>query len=351
MLCSVQIADGVSAFSSFIGLCVTLGYVQDTSVALWDNSMIFTTSPDIDSATKHLGDAFLSTCAASSQISDNIGPYTLFVQQQEWSNNSYTGISVGMDNGHTYKPWMMLQWILICSVIFQGARFWAYTELEDEDEHELFQYIPSKGPDFGRWAEYALTSPLQIIIIAGSFYLRETVLIALISALQGALVLSGYAIEMEIQALYLCRIATWQSNMPQKMLQTKNIVLVQCKLIFLLSSAYLCHIIIWSILIIKFQASDQALKDCQNPSAMPEEIIIIIVLECILFSLFGVVLTIQALQAIFSTHITPEYMQHTWKNVAAWYTILSLSAKLILEWGFISLLASVEAGRDESSDF
>ena len=34
MSCHVQIADGVLALTSFIRLCVTLGYVQDTNVAL-----------------------------------------------------------------------------------------------------------------------------------------------------------------------------------------------------------------------------------------------------------------------------------------------------------------------------
>ena len=346
MSCHVRIADGVSALTSFIGLCVTLGYVQDTNVALWDSSMIFTTDPDIRAATDDLAETLLSTCAASSFAPSHHGPYKIFLQQQEWSNNSYSGISVGMDNGYSYKPWVMLQWILLCSVFFQGGRFWAFAELEDADENELFQYVPSRGPDFWRWVEYALTSPLQIIIIAGSFYLRETLLIALMAALQGALVISGYAIEMEIQALHTEKIALWQSQAPRKPFRSKNAFLIQIKLVFLLLCAYLCHAIIWAILIIKFRSSEQALIDCQNPSVMPPWIIIIIVLECALFSMFGIVLTVQALKAMFITQITPEYTHLQWANVSTWYTVLSLSAKLILEWGFIQLLASADGASD-----
>jgi len=342
MSCHVRIADGVSALTSFVGLCVTLGYVQDTNIALWDSSMIFTADPDIRAATDDLAETFVSACAASSLRPIESGPYKIFLQQQEWGNNNYSGISLGMDNGHSYKPWVMLQWILLCSVFFQGGRFWAFAELEDADENELFQYVPSRGPDFWRWVEYALTSPLQIIIIAGSFYLRETMLISLMAALQGALVVSGYAIEMEIQALYAEKIALRQSQAPRKTFQSKNVLLIQMKLIFLLLCAYLCHIIIWTILITKFRLSEQALIDCQNPSVMPPEIIIIIVLECALFSLFGVVLTVQALKAMFIAQITPEYTHVQWANVSAWYTVLSLSAKLILEWGFISMLAAAE---------
>jgi len=251
-----------------------------------------------------------------------------------------------MDNGQSYKPWVMLQWILLCSVFFQGGQFWAFAELEDADENELYHYVPSRGPDFWRWVEYALTSPLQIIIIVGSVYLCETVLIALIAALQGALVLSGYAIEMEIQAFYTKKITLWQSHAPRKVFQSKNVFLIQSKLVFLLLCAYLCHIIIWAILIMKFRISEQASIDCQNPLVMPPEIIIIIVLECALFSMFGIVLTVQALKAIFITQITPEYTHSQWANISTWYTVLSLSAKMILEWGFISLLAAVYAARD-----
>jgi len=169
---------------------------------------------------------------------------------------------------------------------------------------------------------------------------------ALMAALQGALVVSGYAIEMEIQALYAETIALWQSQAPRKTIQSKNALLIQIKLVFLLLCAYLCHTIIWAILITKFRVLEQALIDCQNPSVMPPEIVIIIVLECALFSMFGIVLTVQALKAMFITQITPEYTHLQWANVSTWYTVLSLSAKLILEWGFIQLLASADGASD-----
>jgi hypothetical protein len=339
----VPYVDGFSALTSFAGFLVSLAYVKDTHVRMWDNVMIFTTMPDMAEATQKLSRTLLNTCTASTlsaPINAKTGPYTVFVQQQEWSNTTYTGISVGVDNGQSYQPWIMLQWILLCSVIFQGGRCLAYRDLQDDDDTELFQYIPSRGPDFWRWIEYAITSPLQIIIIAGSFYLRETVILTLMAALQGALVLFGYVIELEIQTLYLCRIAT--SMKPQR---SKSVFLCECKLVFLLLSSYMCHVIIWTILIVKFQIQAQALLDCKNPSKMPREIIIVIVLECLLFTMFGIVLTVQALKAIFRSSITTDYMHHTWNNVAAWYTGLSLTAKLVLEWGFISILASADAGR------
>jgi len=340
----VPYVDGFSAFTSFVGFLVTLAYVQDTHVRMWDNVMIFTTMPGMAVATQNFASTLLNTCTlstVSAPIPAKTGPYTIFLQQQEWSNNTYTGISVGVDNGQSYQPWIMLQWVLLCSVIFQGGRCLAYRDLEDDDDTELFQYIPSRGPDFWRWIEYALTAPLQIVIIAGSFYLRETVVLTLMAALQGALVLFGYVIELEIQTLYLCRIAT-----SVKQQRSKRVFLSECKLVFLLLSSYVFHVIIWTILIVKFHIQGQALLDCQNPSRMPPVIVVIIVLECLLFTMFGIVLTVQTMQAIFRSTITTEYMQHTWNNVAVWYTALSLTAKLVLEWGFIYLLQTADAGNN-----
>jgi len=35
---------------------------------------------------------------------------------------------------------------------------------------------------------------------------------------------------------------------------------------------YVCHAIIWAVLIAKFQMQAEAIRDCQNPSNMPDEI-------------------------------------------------------------------------------
>jgi len=41
--------------------------------------------------------------------------------------------------------------------------------------------------------------------------------------------------------------------------------------------------------------------------------------------------------------LTEEAVEHTWINVSGWYSILSVSAKLVLEWRFIALLATADA--------
>jgi cytosine/uracil/thiamine/allantoin permease len=87
----------------------------------------------------------------------------------------------------------------------------------------------------------------------------------------------------------------------------------------------------------------QAIDDCQNPSTMPPEVAIVIGLQCALFSLFGLVLTMQTVQIVRAPTLDPQQVQYIWKSVSWYYSLLSISAKLILEWGFIALLASPNA--------
>lgn len=342
-MCRVPYIDGISAFLSFLGFLVSLAYVQDVDVLMWENNMVFTTNRDLISATDMVASTLIDTCGAGNgYVANKTGPYTLFQLKQEWGNNSFAGTSFPVDTGTSYKPWVMLHWILACSCLFQGARYLAYVDHEDFEEGVLFQYDPSSGPDFWRWVEYAVTSPLQIILIAGTFYMREIVLISTMAGLQGALVLLGYVIELEIQTLCLEKVAAWQAGAyrPQGRTTVKMFV-AQCKLFLLLSAAYTCHCIIWAVLIVKFQMQAKAIEDCKNPSAMPPEVAIVIGLQCAFFSLFGVVLTVQAVAVATAPMLDPQQAQYMWKTVSWYYSLLSITAKLALEWGFITVLAAM----------
>jgi len=188
--------------------------------------------------------------------------------------------------------------------------------------------------------EYAVTSPLQIIIIAGSFYMRETVMLTLIAVVQGALMLLGYVIELEIQGLNTIKVVASYHHVTEQGKTHPRTFTATCRLLFLLVCAYVCHGVVWGILIMKFQMQVSASSDCRNPSKMPPEIAILIALECFLFSVFGVVISIQALKVILADTLTEEAVERQWISVSAWYSGLSVSAKLTLEWGFIALLAT-----------
>ena len=69
---------------------------------------------------------------------------------------------------------------------------------------------------------------------------------------------------------------------------------------------------------------------------------IILIVDCVLFTLFGLVLTVQAVQISLVNHLDAVMVQSSWTSVSCWYAVLSLSAKLVLERGFITLLVSTD---------
>ena len=339
---SIRYLDAVSGLLSFIGLIITFFDIKDVIVAMWENNMIFSTDVDFIQASDLLGDALYDTCSPNAISNpDKIGgsPYKLFYMKQTWGNNTFYGTCVPVDTNRSYKPWVMLHWILVCSIIFPAARCWFFTDLKNANQEVLFQYVPGGGPDFWRWVEYAVTSPLQIIIIAGSFFMRETVMLTLIAVVQGALMLLGYVIELEIQGLNAIKVAASYHQVPEQSKIYPRTFTATCRLLFLLVCAYVCHGVVWSVLIMKFQMQASAGTDCKNPTEMPPEILILIALECFLFSVFGVVISVQALRVVLADTLTEEAVEHQWTNVSVWYSGLSVSAKLVLEWGFLALLA------------
>lgn len=111
----------------------------------------------------------------------------VYLQQEEWGDRSFVGLNVGTGR-YEVRIWTILAIVFFVSGVFQFYRFINY------DSH----YRPT-GPDFGRWVEYLLTSPLQIFIIAMSVLIRDTFLLVTLTFLQAALILLGYLLELCIQ--------------------------------------------------------------------------------------------------------------------------------------------------------
>jgi len=334
-MCRLPYLDGASALLSLLGFLVSLAYVQNTDVLVWDQHLVFSAAPNVTSASDGLASALLETCGA---------PYAVFRPAAGRAGRSMAGTSFAVDAGRSYNPWVMLHWILAVSCVFQGARFFAHVEHEDVDAGVLFQYDPDSGPDFGRWVEYALTSPLQVVLLADLFYLRETALLAATAGLQGALVLLGYAIELEVQTLVAEKLRAWEAaayGPPAK--RTVRAFACQCKLCFLLLSAYACHATVWAVLLAKFRMQAQAARDCQRAQALRPEVATVVWLQFALFTLFGAVLTAQAVRVAGARVLDPGQAQDIWRSVAWWYSLLSIAAKLVLEWGFIALLGAADA--------
>lgn len=111
----------------------------------------------------------------------------VYLQQEEWGDRSFVGLNVGTGR-YEVRIWILLAIVFVVSGSFQLYRFLTYAS----------HYRPT-GPDFGRWVEYLLTSPLQIFIIAISVLVRDTFLLVTLTFLQASLILLGYLLELCIQ--------------------------------------------------------------------------------------------------------------------------------------------------------
>lgn len=264
--------------------------------------------------------------------------YTLKVSTilATYNNVTYKGSTVHTEGGSWNRMWVLI-YIFSISVIFQFTRYRTYDEeyKAEEKEKDLgdtilsWRYNPLGGPDLGRWVEYALTAPFQIVIIASTFLVDDFAFLSVVGALQGALMYMGYTIELTVEKLM------------QLKLKKKNSWLVSLHLSLLLLSAWIMHSIIWYTLIERFLRQDKNIDACNFTEKMPPWVKWIVFGEFFLFSLFGCVLTTQVLyvqMSSFAAYKNEESVKWIWQRATLWYTVLSVAAKTFLEVGFLGLV-------------
>jgi len=332
--------DLISALLSTIGLITA--FVISMIAGLKGDKFMFDTwnektlvIPDNDrtfhDSVQDFEEILLETCAYSSDPLK----YTLYHRRQTWGNvsNEYYLGSIST-KGKDFSPWFLLFFILFISSIFPTYRY-----VSAKITNTFFQYNPQDGPDVWRWVEYALTSPLQIVLISCAFNARENNFLLMLAGLQMALVLFGYTIETALQEIIYLRMGSKESKSTSTTQATINFMVY-------LTATYILHFIIWSILFEKFSISSTSVSDCEyNASKFepPPAVIIILVSQFITFTLFGVVITAQAFRVFTKSNseLTEEFVAKQWLLVTWTYSWLSVTAKLFLEYGMLSLLSQL----------
>jgi hypothetical protein len=114
-------------------------------------------------------------------------------------------------------------------------------------------------PCAARWFEYALTSPLMVIIIGMCLLLRDINTIVLLSVAQGALVQFGYAMECaftmsEIEDTYGCQsdvdMISFKALVPNAKTEGRSFPRISQQLWYWsFTPSMLLHLAIWTILI------------------------------------------------------------------------------------------------------
>tara|TARA_Y100000389_G_scaffold166301_1_gene170947 strand:+ start:5039 stop:6520 length:1482 start_codon:yes stop_codon:yes gene_type:complete len=223
-------------------------------------------------------------------------------------------------------------------------------------------YQPDK-PEFWRWVEYALTSPLQILLIAYSVFIGERATLFNLMGLQGAMVMMGWINEKHINKIWKLAINytyNYEGDGP-------DWGYVWYKLILLMTFSWLFFAAIWWTILSRFARQVDNQTDCNFIDKMPDAVNFILWTQSLLFAAFGIVQTLQVdhlrlymkeqfpmsnmffsnKNRILEARSATDNKQasdiesiraNTWYTVTLWYSILSVTAKSILEIGFIFLV-------------
>lgn len=308
------------------------------TIQLTRNTQFRSQDPDFLNSMKLWHNTVAESCAS--------GSFELIMTQPPWKNSQdqqYNGLAIdGVIHASYINLTAVVFFIYIFSATFQGKRYMnlRYEKIEN-------------GPDFSRWFEYALTSPLQIVLVAISFGISNIDIILGFFGMQVALVLIGYSIEKQIKKKYLRK----KSEDESKFHYFKNFgdirglvyILVSWTLHFLIWGApglWEQNIVVWGISgqyanILQYQ------NKCGDRNfEMPAFVNVIFFGQFICFTLFGVVCTIQYVTAGYlgedsdskETIKDSDLYRSKWARFSFWYAFLSVSAKTILEVGFLGLV-------------
>jgi len=183
-------------------------------------------------------------------------------------------------------------------------------------------------PDFSRWLEYTVTSPMQIIVIAITVYIRNVHHLSLLSTLQGALTLSGWTVEVCISNLQIA--ATNSGKMSRDFANT----LLKLATIFL--AATYAHNVIWFSILDFYIAHENNTRNCDlGIKKIPEIIQTIVIVQCVLFSMFGSIPLFQIAVVLIAD---PSKTTFIWDFANIAYSILSVVSKGLLAFMFVKMI-------------
>jgi hypothetical protein len=255
--------------------------------------------------------------------------------------------------------------IYLVSCIAQVTVVYECYRAENSTKNTRYAYF--EGPCSARWLEYAFTSPCQIVIISCCLLIRDVYTTTLLAVAQGALVQFGYALECAFE-LRVVETATEEEEptnvkipamdffkrdeqvkplpiLPWLQSTVNPQMSIQLWYWSFVPSALL-HVSIWGILFSSL--SEQINTRCREDEAsMPKWIEAILVSQFLLFTCFVFVALIQALwlnvipipftkrKAVTSMEVKDAFVQ-----AFLWYTLFSLTAKVLLGGVYMGYVAS-----------
>lgn len=245
-----------------------------------------------------------------------------------------------------FFPLFALIWIFAVSVVFQGARA-APVDGVFAGVAAFFDYEITAAIEFSRWLEYALTSPLQLWLVLASFFVGDFATLLYAALGQAGLVLLGGLVEHYIGRAAKKSLKHRTGTAAALRAGRKADALRHCALVLLVLT-WLVHALLWLPVLQSFYRLDTHFTDCgadrqaqQQWNNVRSIIYFILYSQLLTFSLFGVRLTLTALQApldraaLFAGRVRD----------ARWYALLSVAAKTALDAGFVVLLFRLSSAK------
>ena len=276
----------------------------------------------------------------------------------EWWDKGTWSYTSSYCGNYWQSPFFLFYWILfilsipgkLFSMIFKGIQSGqsACEKLYQSDgvfnRFVKYRTYCADKPELWRWVEYALTAPLQILLIAYSVFIGDRATLFNLMGLQGAMVLVGYINEKHIDKI-------WKRAINQRTTGTSfKWGYEWYKLTLLMTFSWLFFLAIWWTILTRFARQVDNQSDCQFIDKMPTEVNFILWTQSLLFASFGIVQTLQVDHMrqninriskdddVTNAAEIENIRANSWHTVTLWYSILSVTAKTILEGGFIALV-------------
>ena len=252
-----------------------------------------------------------------------------------------------------FVPVWALAWIFLVSVLFQGAR--ARPDIPVcSFIRNTFGYDVTAYVELLRWLEYALTSPFQLWLVCGSFFIGDFATLVSAALAQAGLVLLGGLIEYYVCTAYkknikylgytkqgqsfgLTPYGAFDSKVKSVCDKRDSFYMSS---VFLLVIAWVVHVVLWIPILMSFFRLDTHLTDCTTGDTdfvkqwhdVRGIIYFIIFSQFITFSLFGVRLT---WTVCFDCIETKTELYKSRVRDSKFYAVLSVIAKSLLDIGFV----------------
>lgn len=233
---------------------------------------------------------------------------------QTWMPARYDLLGVAEGNGYA-----VLIAVFLLSCAFQV--YFAWNAWYDKTDAFFSE------PCMERWLEYALTSPLQIVLVAGLLMIRDVYTLTLLLVAQAACVLLGFGVD--------CALYTASEYEPIDVRRRRREHAQRLWWVCFVASGVL-HICIWYLLIFQHSSIEQETSCYADPPKGPHKsewmtpLRAVVYTQFVLFTLFAAVPVVQKVYSGRGRSIKDNFL-----HASLAYAILSVAAKFALGVSYV----------------